>query len=130
VAQIEPLLGRRSRRAGLLKSSDGANEPPGNRCLSLARSWVALSQLPRTQEEKAADAAMAAKVEDALLADPTIYARHIDVRVDRGTVHLGGCVWSSRDFRQAKNDAAAIPGVTSVADEMELLRGGVSGTSR
>jgi osmotically-inducible protein OsmY len=70
------------------------------------------------------------EVEDVLLADPTIYARHIDVSVDRGTVHLGGFVWSSRDFQQAKNDAASIPGVTSVATEMELLRGGVSGTGR
>ena len=84
----------------------------------------------RTAEEKATDAATAAKVEDALLADPTIYARHIDVRVERGTVHLGGFVWSSEDFQQAKKDAAAIPGVTSVANEMELMRGGIAGTSR
>jgi osmotically-inducible protein OsmY len=88
------------------------------------------TSLPRTQEEEAADAVMAAKVESALLADQMIYARHIDVSVNRGTVHLGGYVWSSEDFQQAKKDAAAIPGVTSVANEMELMRGGIAGTSR
>jgi osmotically-inducible protein OsmY len=86
--------------------------------------------LPRTEEEKAADAVTAAKVESALLADTMIYARHIDVSVNRGTVHLGGYVWSNEEFQQAKKDAASIPGVTSVATEMELMRGGISGTSR
>jgi osmotically-inducible protein OsmY len=85
---------------------------------------------PRTSEERAADVQTAEQVEAALLADPRIYARHIDVRVDRGTVHLGGYVWASGDLLFAKNDAAAVSGVRGVADEMELLRGGVGGTSR
>jgi osmotically-inducible protein OsmY len=89
-----------------------------------------VSSPPRSPEEQAEDAYTAAQVEAALTADQRIYARHIDVRVDRGAVHLGGFVWSSEELLFAKNDAAAIPGVTGVADEMELLRGGVSGTSR
>jgi osmotically-inducible protein OsmY len=76
------------------------------------------------------DAAAAARVEAALDEDPRIYARHIDVRVDRGVVHLGGFVWSDGDFLFAKNDAASVPGIRTVVNEMELMRGGMSGTSR
>ena len=65
-----------------------------------------------------------------MMADPKIYARHIDVRVDRGTVHLEGLVWSSADFLIAKNDAAAVPGVIAVRTNLELVRGGISGSSR
>jgi len=45
-------------------------------------------------------------------------------------VHLGGYVWSDNDFLFAKNDAAAVPGITTVVNQMELMRGGMSGTSR
>jgi osmotically-inducible protein OsmY len=76
------------------------------------------------------DTETAAQVEAALEADPKIYARHIEVRVDRGTVHLGGFVWASEELLFAKNDAASVPGVRGVADEMELMRGGMTGTSR
>jgi osmotically-inducible protein OsmY len=85
---------------------------------------------PKTEAERAADEATAERVEAALEADPIIYARHIDVKVDRGVVHLDGFVWSSQDFLLAKNDAAAVPGVTKVITQMELMRGGISGTSR
>jgi osmotically-inducible protein OsmY len=92
---------------------------------------VACSTQPRrTEAERAADASLAAKVEAAPLADPNVYARHIDVAVDRGVAHLGGFVWSVDEYRWARNDAASIPGVKSVVPEMELMRGGVSGTSR
>jgi osmotically-inducible protein OsmY len=92
---------------------------------------LACSSLPpRSAEELAADSATAAQVESALLADPDIYARHIDVAVDRGVVRLGGFVYSDEDFRIARRDAASIPGVKSVAMDMELMRGGVSGSSR
>jgi osmotically-inducible protein OsmY len=104
------------------------------------RPWAALTlslslcgctiQPPRSDVQKAADENLAAEVEAALDADPTIYARHIDVSVYGGVVHLGGFVWSPRDFLVAKADAATIPGVLGVADEMELMRGGMSGTSR
>jgi hyperosmotically inducible periplasmic protein len=84
----------------------------------------------RTAVERAADAEIAARVEAALLADPNIYARHIDVAVDRGVVHLGGYVWEDVDFRLARNDAASVAGVRTVDTQMELMRGGISGTSR
>ena len=92
---------------------------------------VACSTPPRkTQAERIADAALAVQVQAALLADPNIYARHIDVAVDRGVVELGGYVWTNQEFALARNDAAAIPGVKAVETNMELMRGGVSGTSR
>jgi hypothetical protein len=85
---------------------------------------------PRTASERAADDEIARRVQAALLADPTIYARHIDVEVDRGVVHLGGYVWEDEDFATARRDAASIPGATAVVNDMELVRGGISGTGR
>ena len=77
-----------------------------------------------------ADADIADRVQAALLADPNIYARRIDVEVDRGVVHLGGYVWEDEDFRTARRDAASVPGAKTVVTEMELVRGGLAGTSR
>jgi osmotically-inducible protein OsmY len=92
---------------------------------------VACSTLPRrTQAERSADAALAAQVESVLLADPNIYARHIDVAVDRGVVQLGGFVWTNQEYLLARNDAASIPGVKAVNADMDLVRGGATGTSR
>ena len=85
---------------------------------------------PRTAAERSGDAVIAAQVEAALLADPTVYARHIDVTVERGVVRLAGYVWSTQDFRLARQDAASVVGVKTVQMDLELLRGGVSGTSR
>jgi osmotically-inducible protein OsmY len=85
---------------------------------------------PRTPEERAADAAVEARVEAALDSDSRIYARHVDVNVAYGVVYLGGYVWSDSELRFARADVAAVPGVLSVADEIALMRGGMSGTSR
>jgi osmotically-inducible protein OsmY len=99
--------------------------------LSAAYGLVACSTSPpKTDAERVADAAATAQIEAALNADPRIFARHIDVKVDRGVVHLGGYVWSDSDYLFAKNDAAAVPGITTVVNQIELMRGGTSGTSR
>jgi osmotically-inducible protein OsmY len=82
---------------------------------------------PRTPEQRAADSDVKARVEAALSSDPRIYARHVEVNVDEGVVHLGGFVWSDSEMRFAKADAAAVPGVRAVADQIELMRGGMSG---
>jgi osmotically-inducible protein OsmY len=93
--------------------------------LLLGGSLAACSTAPRrTEAERAADADTAARVETALSADPQLFARHIDVWVDRGVVHLGGYVWSVSDLLLAQNLAASVPGVRAVSDEMELMRGG------
>jgi len=92
---------------------------------------VACSTLPRrTAAEWAADAETADRVQATLMADPNIYARHIDITVDRGVVHLGGFVWETDDFQTARRDAASVAGVTAVVTDMELKRGGLSGTGR
>ena len=85
---------------------------------------------PRTVAERQADADIADRVQAALLADPNIYARHIDVVVDRGVVHLDGYVWENDDFHRARSDAASVPGVKTVISEMEIMRGGLAGTGR
>jgi osmotically-inducible protein OsmY len=82
---------------------------------------------PRTEAERTADDALTVRVEQALLADSTIYARHIDVDSTRGVVHLSGLVWSSNDLYEARRVAAAVPGVTAVVDQLELVVGGRSG---
>ena len=92
---------------------------------------LACSTTPRRSEaERSADAAIAAHVESVLLGDPNIYARHIDVTVDRGVVQLGGFVWTNQEYLLARNDAAAVAGVVAVHAQMDLVRGGISGTSR
>jgi len=99
--------------------------------LAAACAIVACSTAPRRNAaERTGDAVIAAEVEAALLADPSVYARHIDVAVDRGVVRLGGFVWPPQDFRLARQDAASVPGVKSVEMQIELMRGGVSGTGR
>ena len=82
---------------------------------------------PRTPAELAADAELATRVEQALLGDPRIFARHIDVDADRGVVLLSGYVWSADDFYEAKRIAATVPGATAVVDRMELMVGGRTG---
>jgi osmotically-inducible protein OsmY len=104
---------------------------PAMLALIAASGVTACSTLPsRTPTEKSADAAIAAEVKSVLLADPNIYARHIDVTVDRGVVELGGFVWTNQEYLLARNDAASVPGVRSVNTQMDLLRGGLGGTGK
>jgi osmotically-inducible protein OsmY len=85
---------------------------------------------PRTPQERAQDVEVARQVEAALDADPRIYARHVDVTSNRGVVTLGGLIWSNEDYLLAKRDAELVPGVIRVDASMDLVRGGLSGTSR
>jgi len=97
----------------------------------LACCVIACSTTPgRTAAQRADDAAEAAEVEAVLQADPRIYARHIDIKVRRGVAHLSGYVWAENELLFARNDAAGVPGIQSVDDQIELMRGGTSGTSR
>jgi osmotically-inducible protein OsmY len=52
------------------------------------------------------------------------------LRVNRGVVRLGEFVYSDEYFRIARRDAASIFGVKSVDTDMQLMRGGISGSSR
>src|ERR1700689_5393186 len=104
---------------------------PAITAIVLACPVIACSAMPRLPAaQRVANADTAGRVSAALLADPDIYARHIDVRVDRGVVHLGGYVWEATDFRTARRDAASVPGANAVVSEMELVRGGLASTGR
>jgi osmotically-inducible protein OsmY len=84
---------------------------------------------PRTDAERQIDNETAARVTNALMADPSIYARHIDVRAYNGVVHLGGYVWTDGDLYRAQQVAALVPGVKEVVDDLELERGGVDNSA-
>jgi BON domain len=113
------------------RRSNPRGAPPTVLALIAVCAAAACSTLPsRTPTERSADAALAAEVESVLRADPNIYARHIDVSVDRGVVELGGFVWTNQEYLLARSDAAAVPGVRAVNTQMDLLRGGISGTSK
>jgi osmotically-inducible protein OsmY len=89
-----------------------------------------VSAVPRSEPERAADAALVASVEATLNSDPRIYARHVEVRADGSVIHLAGFLWTTEDLLIARNDAASVPGVASVIEQIELMRGGMNGTSR
>lgn len=77
---------------------------------------VAQSESPST------DAEMTERVKTALAADAHLLARHIDVTVRKGVVHLRGFVESDEDLKLVLKDARAVPGVVSVDNQMELKR--------
>ena len=96
-------------------------------CLGFVTCVAACATRPPPTE---ADRALAARVESALNDDPKIYARHVDVSAHDGVVHLSGFVWSPNEVLYAKNDAKAVPGVQGVSNDLELMRGGLTGGSR
>jgi osmotically-inducible protein OsmY len=63
-------------------------------------------------------------VREALLRDPYLYARHIDVDVDRGVVYLDGMIWLTDNFQDTKRIARTVPGVINVVTDLDLVRGG------
>ena len=79
---------------------------------------------PGSPAQVQADRVLAAKVENALNADPVHYFRHVDVEADDGKVSLTGYVWSNDSLLQAQRVASQVSGVTSVANQLELERGG------
>lgn len=103
-------------------------------CLALATlCLVACATGPvKTPAEQQADKATVDKVELALNADTTLYARHIIVRADSGVVRLTGFVWDPPDLVEAERIAQSVPGVIRVVNALELQRNGVdnSGVTR
>ena len=79
---------------------------------------------PRTDEQLAADKAMAERVEAALNADKALFAKHITAHADNGVVRLTGYVWETGDFEEAVYIAQNVPGVTKVVNDLELNRNG------
>lgn len=103
-------------------------------CLALATvGLVACATGPlKTPAESQADKATVDKVEQALSADTTLYARHIIVKADSGVVRLTGFVWDQPDLVEAERIAQSVPGVIRVVNALELQRNGVdnSGVTR
>jgi osmotically-inducible protein OsmY len=87
---------------------------------------------PKTEAQQQADKVTAERVEAALSANKTLFAKHIFVHADGGVVYLTGYVWESSDFEQATFIAGNVPGVTRVVNDLELNRNGndVNPTSR
>jgi osmotically-inducible protein OsmY len=93
----------------------------------LAATGCAL-QPPRSGPERAADAELAARVAQTLASDAQLYARHIDVDARAGVVRLSGWVYAGEDLYEARRVARSVAGVVAVADELELMVGGRTGS--
>jgi len=79
---------------------------------------------PKTDAQEQADKVMAERVEAALNADRSLFAKHITAHADNGVVRLTGYVWEAGDFEEATYIASNVPGVTKVVNDLELNRNG------
>jgi osmotically-inducible protein OsmY len=79
---------------------------------------------PKTEAQVQADKVTAERVEAALNADRSLFAKHITAHADHGVVRLTGYVWESGDFEEATYIASNVPGVTRVVNDLELNRNG------
>ena len=79
----------------------------------------------KTDAQRQLDRETADRVTSALNSDGELYARHITVRADGGTVSLGGFVWTRPDLDEAIRVASDVPGVTRVVNDLELERNGI-----
>ena len=77
-----------------------------------------------TDAQAQADKVMAERVEAALNADKSLFAKHIEAHADGGVVRLTGYVWEANDFEEATYIASNVPGVTKVVNDLELNRNG------
>ena len=79
---------------------------------------------PKTDAQLQAGKVMAERVEAALNADKSLFAKHITAHADNGVVRLTGYVWEANDFQEATYIASNVPGVTKVVNDLELNRNG------
>ena len=78
----------------------------------------------KTDSQVQADKVTAERVEAALNADKSLFAKHITAHADNGVVRLTGYVWEPTDFDEAVFVAQGVPGVTKVVNDLELNRNG------
>lgn len=78
----------------------------------------------KTEAQIQADRETAERVETALNADKSLYAKHISVHADNGIVRLTGYVWDASDFESATLIAEGVAGVNGVVNNLELNRNG------
>ena len=74
-------------------------------------------------EKTAVDAALADKVKAALVATPGLKNLAMDVRSSDGEVTLFGTVDNNAQRRKADKVAAGVPGVKSVKNELQIVKG-------
>ena len=79
---------------------------------------------PKTDAQVQTDKVLGERVEAALNADKSLFAKHITAHADNGVVRLTGYVWEATDFDEAVFIAGGVPGVTQVVNDLELNRNG------
>jgi hyperosmotically inducible protein len=83
-----------------------------------AISTAAYAQDSSTAYANQSDAAVAARVKDALQANATLDSRHIDVAVEHGEVHLKGFVQDNRTLLAANQLATKAAGDHKIVNEL------------
>jgi len=78
----------------------------------------------KTDAQVQTDKVLGERVEAALNADKSLFAKHITAHADNGVVRLTGYVWETTDFDEAVFIAGGVPGVTRVVNDLELNRNG------
>jgi hyperosmotically inducible protein len=81
------------------------------------------TSMAQSEPQQSSDAETTTRVKAGLSADTNLFAKHIDVAVRDGVVHLKGFVATDQELQQAQKDARSVPGVTSVRNEMQVKRG-------
>jgi osmotically-inducible protein OsmY len=87
-----------------------------------AATLAACASGPRSEgtAEYVDDTVITTRVKSAVLAEPTLKSAEINVETFKGRVQLSGFVNSQADISRAVVVARAVPGVTSVSNDMKL----------
>lgn len=80
----------------------------------------AKSEKTETPKQYVGDAVVTGKVKAALVGDPMLKAREINVETYQGTVQLSGFVATREEAAKAATVARSIEGVTSVKNDIRL----------
>jgi osmotically-inducible protein OsmY len=90
---------------------------------------LVLSEEPRAEVEtpevivsaqRVADAALQAKVEQALVQDPFIFSERVTVRAENDVLRIEGVVYSPHDLRRLLRLVRRIAGKRRIINELEL----------
>jgi hypothetical protein len=106
-----------------VKFMEGRKPVPLAVLLAAVCSLACSTSIAQSDPQATSDAETSTRVKAALSADSKLYAKHIDVSVRDGVVHLKGFVATDQELQQAQKDARSVPGVTSVRNEMQVKRG-------
>ena len=81
---------------------------------------LAKSEKTETPKQYVGDTVVTGKVKAAMIADPVLKAREINVETYQGTVQLSGFVATREEAAKAGTVARSIEGVTSVKNDIRL----------